>query len=95
VPFAGIRVDCQGQPRDEGVPSFFRQIMGDLALEAGRHTDREPVIGLFVDERNEHAIHAYKKLGFEDFLPAWNDKETGRRYKRMLVAVATLIWAAS
>jgi GNAT superfamily N-acetyltransferase len=90
IPFVGIQWAFQGQPRGESETKFFVQIMGHLALEARKHTDRFPLLGLFVRPENQRAIAAYRKIGFEEFPPPYTDGETGVIYARMIAYLDVL-----
>ena len=62
IPYLGISVEFQGKPE-----RYAAQILSDLRAEACMHVEREPILGLFVDVRNQKAIRFYSKEGFVSF----------------------------
>ncbi len=69
IPFFRVAREFRGQPAGDDQVRHARQIMDDLIGEARRWhaTGIEPVVTLYVDERNGAALRFYRKCGFRDF----------------------------
>jgi ribosomal protein S18 acetylase RimI-like enzyme len=80
IPYIGIRVEFRGTPE-----RFGSQILADLKAEALTHPDREPVLGLFVDVRNQAALKFYGKEGFQAFGKPILDNATQSQRQRMIL----------
>jgi ribosomal protein S18 acetylase RimI-like enzyme len=82
IPCVAIQRQFQGRPKDDP-PRYSTQILDHLIFEARKHTDRHPLLGLFVDPRNERAIRAYTAAHFEEYFRTY--LEDGIEYKSMLL----------
>lgn len=65
IPMLAIRSEFQGRPSDQPGNRYSDQIIGDLVAEAASHTERRPLIGLYVDPENGPAIRVYERHFFE------------------------------
>jgi len=65
IPCVGLQRLFQGEPK-EAPPEdrFAAQVLDHLIYEAKAKTNREPLIGLMVDEENKRAVRFYEKAGF-------------------------------
>ncbi len=67
IPALAIHRPFQGKPSGAGVVKYADQILDHLrfeATEAVKTDGRLPLLGLFVDPRNEKAIRLYRRHGF-------------------------------
>jgi ribosomal protein S18 acetylase RimI-like enzyme len=85
IPYLAIQKRFWGQPKDDP-PRYAAQILDHLIFEACKYTDRQPLLGLFVDPRNQRAINAYRKAGFAVYFRA--HLEDGIEYQSMLLKLA-------
>jgi GNAT superfamily N-acetyltransferase len=85
VPNVAIQKRFWGHPINDP-PRYSTQILEHLIFEARRHSERHPLLGLFVDPRNSRAINAYKKAGFEEYFRAFLEDEI--EYKSMLLKLS-------
>lgn len=60
-------------------------ILGHLILEATRHVERNPLLGLFVHPQNVRAKKVYGRAGFAPFSKTYPDPDTGVVYESMLL----------
>ena len=69
IPFLGVAREFRGKPEVDGAVRYARQVIDDLIEEARRWPmdGVEPLVSLFVDERNEAAMKFYRKVGFRDY----------------------------
>jgi hypothetical protein len=63
IPYVAIARRFWGQPKDDP-PRYSQQILDHLIFEAALWKDRQPLLGLYVDPRNQRAIAAYQRAGF-------------------------------
>ena len=81
IPNVAIQRRFWSKPEDP--PRYSSQIFDHLMFEARAHTTRQPLLGLYVDQRNIRAIKAYHKVGFIDFHKVC--REEGIEYISMLL----------
>jgi hypothetical protein len=84
IPNLAIQVKFWGKPVDP--PRYSKQILDHLIFEARKHSERQPLLGLFVDPRNERAIRAYQRAGFQTYFRRYADD--GVEYQSMLLKLA-------
>jgi GNAT superfamily N-acetyltransferase len=87
IPNVAIQKQFQGQPAD--LPRYSSQILEHLIFEARQHTNRQPLLGLYVDPRNAAAIKVYQRTGFVDFRDR-TDPDDGITYKGMILKLQPL-----
>jgi hypothetical protein len=80
IPYIGVGATFQGKPE-----RFGSQILSDLRAEALGHPARMPLIGLFVDVRNNDASRFYEKEHFKPFGKPITDPDTGNLLQRMIL----------
>lgn len=88
IPMLGIRREFWGQPSGPGRKRYSAQIVEDLIAEARQHTERSPLLGLFVHPNNHRAIRAYEKVGFKRFFRTYTDQASGTIYHSMILRLA-------
>lgn len=81
----GIHKDYQRRPLGPVDEHYSRRILRDLIARAGFHSERLPLLGLFVQVDNRKAIRAYEDEKFEKFSDPRRDPQTGFLYQRMLL----------
>ena len=67
IPYLGIDQRYWGQPPGPREQRFSTQVLEHLTIEASRHHDRRPFLGLFVHRDNTGAIKLYERLHFDHF----------------------------
>lgn len=85
----GIQQAFWGKPDGPPNERYSAQILDHLIFQAMRHTERHPLLGLFVHPLNARAIRVYEKAGFEHFSKTYRDPETGVVYESMLLNLPT------
>ncbi len=85
IPNVAIQRRFWGCPK-EGPPRYSTQIFEHLIFEARKHTERHPLLGLFVDPRNGRAIKAYLAAHFEPYFRTCLDDAV--EYQSMLLKLA-------
>jgi hypothetical protein len=81
IPNVAIQRQFWGKPDDP--PRYSAQMLDHLVFEARAHTDRQPLLGQYVDPRNARAIKAYRNAGFTDFHKLYQDD--GIEYVSMIL----------
>lgn len=85
IPNVAIQKKFWGKP-DADPPKYSTQILEHLIYEARKHTERYPLLGLYVDPRNVRAIQAYTKCGFIRFHNTYRDEDV--EYISMILKLA-------
>lgn len=85
IPALGVDRRFHGQPAGPPGERFSSQILLDLVYEATRHTERDPVLGLFVHPQNTRAIRFYERAGFVPFFRTYTDPQSGVVYRSMVL----------
>ena len=86
IPYVAIQEPFQGKPRGDP-PKYSNQILEHLKHEARQHTKRKPLLGLFVDPRNERD-RCVRGRGFQDYFRVHADD--GIVYKSMMLNLTSL-----
>jgi ribosomal protein S18 acetylase RimI-like enzyme len=81
----GIQKRFWGKPDGPPDERFSAQILDHLIFQAIGHTERQPLLGLFVDPRDVRAIRVYEKAGFTRFSKTYTDAASGVTYISMLL----------
>lgn len=89
IPMVGIQKRHWGKPDGPPNERFSAQILDHLIFQAMQHTERHPLLELFVDPRNVRAIRVYEKAGFQRFSKTYTDQATGATYTSMLLNLPT------
>lgn len=89
IPMLGISKRFQGQPEGPPEERYAVQILSDLILSATQHTERSPLLVLYVHPGNTKAIHFYEKFGFAAFSKTYHDHEVNVVYKSMILTLPT------
>lgn len=84
IPNVAIQKRFHRKPDDP--PRYSKQIMDHLIFEARQHTERHPLLGLYVDPRNVAALKVYRREGFQDF-KTFTDEQEGITYLGLLMAL--------
>jgi len=85
IPNVAIQKKYWSEPKNDP-PKYSTQILNHLVFHARKQTDRHGLLGLFVDPRNQRAISAYKKVGFDEYFRKY--MEDGIEYQSMLLSLA-------
>lgn len=89
IPMVGIQKRFWGKPDGPPDERFSARILDHLIFQAMGHTERQPLLGLFVDPRNVRAIRVYEKAGFTHFSKTYTDQASGVTYISMLLNLPT------
>jgi hypothetical protein len=85
IPNVAIQKRFWSQPKNDP-PKYSTQIFQHLIFEARKRQDRHPLLGLFVDPRNDRAIRAYLAADFEPYFRKY--LEDGIEYLSMLLKLS-------
>lgn len=85
IPNVAIQKRFWGCPKNDP-PRYSAQILDHLIFEARNHTERHPLLGLFVHPSNRRAIKADTTAGFQEYFRVF--LEDGVEYKSMLLKLA-------
>lgn len=89
IPCVGLQKAFHGEPKDAPPEErFAAQILDHLIYEATTKKDRDPLIGLMVDEENKRAIRFYEKAGFQRLEKP--HMSGGVTYMRMALDISTI-----
>lgn len=89
IPAVGIAKAFYGEPKDSAPEDrFSSQILQHLIAQARRHTERQPLLGLFVHPQNVPAIRLYDRIGFQPFHQTFFDPESRVTYRGMILRLA-------
>lgn len=86
IPMMGIEHRFHGQPHNEADNHFSSQILDHLIYQATLHTERTPLLGLYVHPENKKAAHVYEKAGFTPYTNTYTDAD-GVTYRSMLLGL--------
>lgn len=67
IPALGVNQRFWGKPEGPRQDRYSAQILRDLIETARTHTERRPLLGLYVHPQNLRAIRAYENAGFAPF----------------------------
>jgi ribosomal protein S18 acetylase RimI-like enzyme len=87
IPVVGVDRKFWGQPPGPRDERYSARVLDDLITEARARRDERPILLLYVHVDNERASRLYERAGFVELNEIYTVKETGRRYKRMVLVL--------
>jgi GNAT superfamily N-acetyltransferase len=86
LPAIGINRRFQNAPPGAERPQrYSTKIMNHVVLEARKHADRQPWLGLYVHPENVKAIGLYRRMQFRDFSQKCYVERAGIEYPSMIL----------
>lgn len=76
IPYTAVQSRFWRQPDGPVEGRYSTQIMRHLVAEACKHTDRLPLLTLYVHPQNTQAVTFYQRMGFKPFSMTYHDRET-------------------
>jgi GNAT superfamily N-acetyltransferase len=88
IPAVALARQFHGKPAGDPGGRYSTQLLDHLIAQARKHTDRHPLLGLFVHPDNAKAIRAYRRVGFVDFPQRNHNEEIDVWYPGMILKLA-------
>lgn len=85
IPMVGIDRAFWGKPDGPADQRYSSQILDHLIFQAMQHSERHPLLGLFIHPQNVRARKVYERAGFAPFSKTYTDSDTGDAYESMLM----------